>query len=350
MTPLPSTRTERAALRAELRRKAEPGDLRLYLSIKCRDYGRVKCRDYERGANDAGGCRNSGAGCLCECHDPAEETPMSETNLDGRDVEAERDALAAQVEQLRYERQILGAARRLLDEIAVAGIGTLRVQADVLAQRIVDEIGHPVTDEPALGPEYREQIAALTAELAEVRRQRDKAEQIISERGEALHRADVDRDELEGRVRVAEARRRHAQAQRDQLIQRATKPIAVDDDQAEGPPELSGDDLDVACAIEFFEEHGQPLNARGVRRLRDERDKLRDDAERVAERVEYVRSLHAVESKLRAAITAVQLSGMRADVPLSVLAEVERLRAAIVRALVPGITGLDPGNATSTLT
>jgi len=44
-----------------------------------------------------------------------------------------------------------------------------RAEAEDLAQRIVDEIGHPATDEPALGPTYREQIAALQAENTELR-------------------------------------------------------------------------------------------------------------------------------------------------------------------------------------
>ena len=60
----------------------------------------------------------------------------------------------------------------------------MRAQAERIAQRIVDEIGHPVTDEPALGPEYREQIATLTAELAEARVKAEQATLL------AVHHAD----------------------------------------------------------------------------------------------------------------------------------------------------------------
>lgn len=64
-----------------------------------------------------------------------------------------------ELEQLRYERRLLGAARMVLDLVA-AGDSSRWVQArreaEDLAQRIVDEIGHPATDEPALGPAWRE--------------------------------------------------------------------------------------------------------------------------------------------------------------------------------------------------
>jgi hypothetical protein len=76
-------------------------------------------------------------------------------------------SLEAEVRQLRYERQLLGHARRLLDEVAESGgrapsaMFGLRERAADIAQRIVDEIGHPVTDEPALGPGMRDQLARL---------------------------------------------------------------------------------------------------------------------------------------------------------------------------------------------
>lgn len=66
-----------------------------------------------------------------------------------------------ELEQLRYERRLLGAARMVLDLIAAGDSSRweqARREAGDLAQRIVDEIGHPVTDEPALGPGYRAQI------------------------------------------------------------------------------------------------------------------------------------------------------------------------------------------------
>jgi hypothetical protein len=82
---------------------------------------------------------------------------------------ADRDRLAAELEQMRYERRLLGFSRRLLDECAEhPGLGsTIRRDAADLAQRIVDEIGHPVTDEDALGPDLRAENARVAAELEE---------------------------------------------------------------------------------------------------------------------------------------------------------------------------------------
>lgn len=78
----------------------------------------------------------------------------------------ERAEALAEAEQLRYERRLLGFARRVLDLVAGGDeqgydAAYIRTQAEDLAQRIVDEIGHPVTDEPALGPSYRERVALL---------------------------------------------------------------------------------------------------------------------------------------------------------------------------------------------
>lgn len=93
--------------------------------------------------------------------------------------------IAAERDQLRYERRLLRVARMTLDLVAAGGPerwDLARSEAEDVAQRIVDEIGHSVTDEPALGPHYREQIATLTAEagrlraeLAEMEIQRDAA-------------------------------------------------------------------------------------------------------------------------------------------------------------------------------
>ncbi len=64
----------------------------------------------------------------------------------------EMTALRQEIEQLRYERRLLGAARMTLDLVAAGDSSRweqARREAEDLAQRIVDEIGHPVTDEPA---------------------------------------------------------------------------------------------------------------------------------------------------------------------------------------------------------
>jgi hypothetical protein len=88
-----------------------------------------------------------------------------------RDLRRMLDAARAEAEQLRYERRLLGSARMTLDLIAA---GTpdrwdgLRAEAERTAQAIVDEIGHPVTDEPALGPTLREENDHLKAKLSAI--------------------------------------------------------------------------------------------------------------------------------------------------------------------------------------
>ncbi|MFD9947694.1 hypothetical protein ACFWYW_46490 [Nonomuraea sp. NPDC059023] len=83
---------------------------------------------------------------------------------------AEERALKAEAtaEQLQYERRLLGTARMVLDLVAAGDPSRwdqARKEAESLAQRIVDEIGHPVTDEPALSPGYRTQLDQSEARI-----------------------------------------------------------------------------------------------------------------------------------------------------------------------------------------
>ncbi|MFG3710860.1 hypothetical protein [Micromonospora sp. NPDC047730] len=72
------------------------------------------------------------------------------------------DHALAMIDLLAYERRILGQARRVLDRVADhLHDPALRRAAGGMAQAIVDEIGHAVTDEPALGQSYREQLAKV---------------------------------------------------------------------------------------------------------------------------------------------------------------------------------------------
>jgi hypothetical protein len=76
--------------------------------------------------------------------------------------------LLAAVRQLQYERRLLGVARMTLDLVAAGGPDRweqARREAEDVAQRIVDEIGHPQTDEPALGPDLRAENARLFAKV-----------------------------------------------------------------------------------------------------------------------------------------------------------------------------------------
>lgn len=79
---------------------------------------------------------------------------------------------------------LLGHVRRLLDQIADRENGcapeSLRVAAFGLSERIVDEIGHPATDEPALGPDLRAENQRLAA----------KVERLTSSTAAALDRGD----------------------------------------------------------------------------------------------------------------------------------------------------------------
>jgi hypothetical protein len=113
------------------------------------------------------------------CHVLDEDAVIQELKR----LREERAQFDAWAEQLRYERRLLGSARMTLDLIcdpenthqSELQIRLLREEAGRTAQRIVDEIGHPVTDEPALGPEFRERIAELEAQLAELTRERHEA-------------------------------------------------------------------------------------------------------------------------------------------------------------------------------
>jgi hypothetical protein len=101
---------------------------------------------------------------LCSCDaDPIE---CGHEAARGQAEEELRQA-KAEIEQLRYERRLLGAARMVLDLVAAGGPAReeqARREAEDLSQRIVDEIGHPVTDEPALGPSYRVELAEAKEE------------------------------------------------------------------------------------------------------------------------------------------------------------------------------------------
>jgi hypothetical protein len=105
--------------------------------------------------------------------------PLTQADVDAA-YERGKAEQAAEVEQLRYERRLLGSARMTMDLIAA---GTpdrwdgLRAEAERTAQAIVDEIGHPVTDEPALGPTLREELAAARAEVERLQVLLDHAEQ-----------------------------------------------------------------------------------------------------------------------------------------------------------------------------
>ncbi len=66
------------------------------------------------------------------------------------------------------QRRLLAISRMVFDGIA-EGHPFTRDEAADLAQRIVDEIGHSVTDEPALGPSFRVEIERLQDLISRMR-------------------------------------------------------------------------------------------------------------------------------------------------------------------------------------
>jgi hypothetical protein len=83
--------------------------------------------------------------------------------LDQRDAEVRRlHALFDEAKQSlpAEQRRLLAISRMVFDGIA-EGHPFTRDEAADLAQRIVDETGHSVTDEPALGPSFRVEIKRL---------------------------------------------------------------------------------------------------------------------------------------------------------------------------------------------
>lgn len=90
-------------------------------------------------------------------------------------------------ERPTYERRLLARARMVLDLVAAGGPerwDQVRDGAGTIAQAIVDQIGHSVTDEPALGQSFREERDQLKATLAEVLAVFDTAKS--TETGEVL--------------------------------------------------------------------------------------------------------------------------------------------------------------------
>jgi len=98
--------------------------------------------------------------------------PTRDADESARTAEAAAACIPTLLRLIRAMRPgyaLLGHARRVLDDVAEYGTSAQRAAAENLSQRIVDEIGHPATDEPACGPELRDQVVRLTAENARLR-------------------------------------------------------------------------------------------------------------------------------------------------------------------------------------
>lgn len=124
-----------------------------------------------------------------------------------------------ELQQLRYERRLLGAARMVLDLVAAGDPSRwehARQGAADVAQRIVDEIGHPVTDEPALGPELRERVERAEVELEATRAQ------LGDHGGGARHFKCVPVTRLAEKI----SEKRTALAQREEAVARCREALA----------------------------------------------------------------------------------------------------------------------------
>jgi hypothetical protein len=121
------------------------------------------------------------------------------------------------------ERRLLGFARMVLDRQAeYANLHPvdrdhLAAEAADVAQRIVDEIGHPVTDEPALGPSYREQITQLTANLAAMTSRAESAEAMYDQARAQLAQMTAGRATWKAKALEMERARDLAEVDRDTL-------------------------------------------------------------------------------------------------------------------------------------
>jgi hypothetical protein len=95
----------------------------------------------------------------------------AETVLRRGPADGTSEALAAaraEVERLTDLTRLLGPARRVLDRCAEDASSDARAEAAVMAQRIVDWIGHSVTDEPARAADLAGEVERLRGLLREV--------------------------------------------------------------------------------------------------------------------------------------------------------------------------------------
>lgn len=125
---------------------------------------------------------------------------LAEVNAELAKANAARLEAEKEAKQLRYERQLLGLARLTLDKVAESSAISdrmLRAEAEYVAQRIVDEIGHPATDEPALGPSFH----------TEIKRLRELGTEILSHFHEDMPECSATRTCWVGKKQVAEWRR-----------------------------------------------------------------------------------------------------------------------------------------------
>lgn len=122
-----------------------------------------------------------------------DELATRTAQLELRDAEIRRlRTLVDKAEQTLpiEQRRLLSISRMVFDHIA-AGRPITRDEAADLAQRIVDEIGHSVTDEPALGPNFRVEIDQLNATIARVRTLHTRCEGHTRDCDDCLGRNDI---------------------------------------------------------------------------------------------------------------------------------------------------------------
>lgn len=205
-------------------------------------------------------------------------------------LQPEAIELRNEVARLRIGWGLLGVARMVLDQVANGGMrGWVQAQRDAgaLAQRIVDEIGHSVTDEPALGPEYRAEIRQLRADLAKARSDLAgwrAAYEVLSAKTRRFQRA----------WRSARRGRRKMRARWDELREEFTYYVGpvecVERDCEEYFDDDGSERADVAWCTHVrpvtltFKEHIEVCEQRN--RLQRENDRLRGEMEGIRRRHE----------------------------------------------------------------
>ncbi len=102
----------------------------------------------------------------------AEKDALAElrAEIERRDEMLRESNVVAEEWRTRYQSiaPLMAPARRLLDQMAVdRGSDPLSASATDLAQQIMNEIGQPVVEEPALGDDLKAEIEVLQAKRGE---------------------------------------------------------------------------------------------------------------------------------------------------------------------------------------
>ncbi len=206
------------------------------------------------------------------------------------------------------QRRLLAISRMVFDGIA-EGHPFTRDEAADLAQRIVDEIGHSVTDEPALGPSFRVEIERLQDLISRMRadyhteiRQRAEAYQaaIASTAGDAMEHRLCGMN-LHAAIRRAEQAEAEAKQLRDGLRYAANEIAMLIDRAWKARTEI--DQLKAEVRAAMSEQHADEIE-----RIITERKALPDEERRRLEAAD------APLLRIQVAATAKKVERLEAEI------------------------------------